>query len=67
MMVGLRHRNLEKEDIGKGIILGIILFGFWMSFFKNNHDYLKIKKLDHSMGTALSQFEASIPQMQNKM
>ena len=66
MMVGLRHRNLEKEDIGKGIILGIILFSFWMVFIKNNHDYLKTN-FNHSIGTALSQFEASIPQMQNKM
>ena len=62
VLVGLRHRNLEKEDIGKGIILGIILFGFWIVF--KNQD-LNTNKLNPSM-SSLSQF-ASIPQMPNKM
>ena len=62
----MRHRNLEKEDIGKGIILGIILFGFWI-VFKNNHNYLKTDKLNPSI-TLISQFEASsIPHMPKKM
>ena len=61
-LVGFRHRNLEKEDIGKGLILGIILFSFWIVF--KNHD-LKINKMNPSM-SSLSEF-ASIPQMPNKM